>query len=223
MENSLSSRYYSCLERIKLACKKARRDPKAVHLLAVTKGQSADVIRRLYQLGQRDFGENYVVEMQKKREELKDLVDIRWHFIGAIQSTHIKHLMSCYAIHGLSSLRHAQLLAAQASKGKLRVFLQVNLSREPQRQGFLPSDMITSALSLKSLDNLQIVGLMAILPLEGDKKAWFSWMQNCLSRLAQDIPTMTELSMGMSEDFEEAIAYGATFVRLGTILCGSRS
>ena len=190
------------------------------HTLAVSKGQPLDKIKALYATGQRDFGENYAEEFVAKRDALKtDCPDIRWHFIGQIQSNKIKLIAQADYVHSLASLKHAELLAKQTPHSKLPVLIQINLSAETHRGGILPSELPEFVKALSSIPKLKLMGLMTILPIDTDHPPsyWFAQMQ------ALKNPDYPELSMGMSDDYEEAIKYGATWVRLGTALFGART
>ncbi len=187
-------------------------------ILAVSKGRSLEAIRALYAQGQRDFGENYADELAQKQKALQtDCPEIKWHFIGQIQSNKIKLIAQADYVHSLASLKHAQLLAKHTPHMRLPVFIQVNLSSEPHRGGVLPNEVPSLAQAILGIPKLKLIGLMAILPINTDKPAsdWFSQMQ------ALQHPDYPELSMGMSDDFKEAIAHGATWIRLGRALFNS--
>ena len=186
---------------------------KPVHLLAVSKGRSLEQIKALYDSGQRDFGENYAEEFKYKQEALKtSCPEIKWHFIGQIQSNKIKIISQAHYVHSLSSLKHAQLLALHSSQNPLQVFIQVNLSRETHRGGVFPEEIANFAKAISVIPKLKLIGLMTILPLQGDPNNWFAQMQ------ALQNPNYPELSMGMSDDYQVAIAHGATWIRLGRAL-----
>src|SRR3989338_946642 len=186
---------------------------KPVHLLAVSKGRSLEQIKALYDSGQRDFGENYAEEFKSKQEALKtSCPEIKWHFIGQIQSNKIKIISQAHYVHSLSKLKHAQLLAEHTAHNLLQVFIQVNLSRESHRGGVVPEEISNLAESILKIPKLKLIGLMAILPLQGDPNHWFAQMQ------ALQQPNYPELSMGMSDDYQVAIQHGATWVRLGKAL-----
>ena len=182
-------------------------------LLAVSKGRSLEQIIALYNSGQRDFGENYAEEFKSKQEALKtSCPEIKWHFIGQIQSNKIKIISQAHYVHSLSKLKHAQLLAEHTAHNLLQVFIQVNLSRESHRGGVVPEEISNLAESILKIPKLKLIGLMAILPLQGDPNHWFAQMQ------ALQQPNYPELSMGMSDDYQVAIQHGATWVRLGKAL-----
>lgn len=189
-------------------------------ILAVSKGQSLEKIKVLYAQGQRDFGENYAEELAQKQKALKaDCPDIKWHFIGRIQSNKTKLIAQANYVHSLASLKHADLLAQQTPHEFLPVFIQLNLSGEAHRSGVLVSELSGLARSVQTIPKLKLIGLMAILPLNTGKpdSYWFAQMQ------ALKNPEYPELSMGMSDDYKEAINFGATWIRLGTAIFGPRT
>jgi pyridoxal phosphate enzyme (YggS family) len=209
------------------ACKSAGRNVDEITLIAVSKGQSYEKIAAAYELGLRDFGENYVVELHEKQAWALSagLNEIRWHFLGAIQSNKIKLLKDIYCLHSLASLRHAKLLNEQINK-KLPVFLQVNLNDEPGRQGFTPGELLPAFTEIMSLPQLQVQGLMAVLPI-ASKHAPEHWLKNLLNLkqkiMATKLLSHPRLSVGMSDDYEVAIRHGSDVVRIGSALLGTRS
>ncbi len=186
-----------------------------MHVLAVSKGQPLSKIEALYNQGQRDFGENYASEMIRKMDALAEKCpDIRWHFIGQIQSNKIKQIARANVIQSISKIKQIDAIAQGTFHAKLGVFIQVNLDRDPTRGGALPEEIPALKEAILKQPKLKLMGLMTITPLErGD---WFKVMK---SLQLSDYP---ELSMGMSDDYEEAIKHGATWVRLGTALFGPR-
>lgn len=221
----MRKRFEDLKRRCETACKKAGRPVDAVKVVAVSKGQPAEKIVEAYELGIRDFGENYAPEMSQKMLALKEQCpDISWHFIGHIQSNKMRAISEATWIHSLSEYSHAKLLSELTADRK-RTLLQVNLGEESNRSGVLQSELFERYKQISELENIDLCGLMTILPLQEGvaPKVWFSKMQLLRSELAQgldrDVP---ELSMGMSADFEEAILYGATWIRVGTLLFGER-
>ena len=183
-------------------------------VLAVSKGRSVQAIRTLYSKGYRDFGENKAVEFKDKKALLSDLKEIRWHFIGQIQSNKIKIIAQADVVQSLSTLKQAQLLAKHTLKEQLPVFIQVNLNRDTNRGGCFPENIPSLAQAIGQIPKLKLLGLMTILPLNTPHPPahWFENMRQ-LSK-----PEYPELSMGMTEDYQEAILYGTTWVRLGRAL-----
>lgn len=207
------------------ACRRAARDPAEVRLIAVSKGHEFSKIKALYDLGQRDFGESYAQEFIKKYELATTMgLKITWHFIGALQSNKLKLIKHAHYVHSVGSLRHAELLQA-AVKSDLSIFLQVNLVQAGARQGVLVEDVVNTIKALTSYKKLILRGLMTIIPQHTNHKAsfWFEKMaalRNSILKLG--LLEEVSLSMGMSDDFVEAIEYGAHFVRIGTKIFGPR-
>lgn len=207
------------------ACERAGRPFESVKIVAVSKGQPVEKIVEAYELGVRDFGENYAPEMSKKMLALKDQCpEISWHFLGHIQSNKMRAIAATTWIHSLSEYSHAKLLS-ELTVDRKKALLQVNLGEEANRSGVLQSEMFERYRQISELDHIDLCGLMTIAPLhEGvDPKFWFRKMQvlrkDLADRLGREVP---ELSMGMSADFEDAILCGATWVRVGTLLFGER-
>ncbi|MGV8074587.1 MAG: YggS family pyridoxal phosphate-dependent enzyme [Syntrophobacteraceae bacterium] len=218
-------------ERIRAACARVGRDPAEVQLVGVTKTVPIERIREGVEAGLRILGENYIQEVRKKIEMLADL-DVSWHFIGHLQSNKAKLAVEyCDWIHSVDSGNLARELDKQAQKrGKrLPVLIQVNIGDETTKSGVSPRELLPFFRSLLPLDGLVVCGLMAIPPYCEDPeevRPYFSALRGFLERLRDEAPRpeeLTELSMGMSQDFETAIEEGATFIRVGTAIFGERS
>jgi pyridoxal phosphate enzyme (YggS family) len=194
--------------------------PPHVRLVAVSKTQPPEAIREAYAAGQRDFGENYAQEWRAKADALADLPDLVWHFVGGLQTNKAKMLAPRAAwIHTVDRLELARELAKRyAARGAVaRVLLEVNVAREPQKSGCAPEEAPRLAEAVAGLPGLDLRGLMCIPPTEGDPRRWFTELRGLGARLG-----VAELSMGMSGDWREAIAEGATLVRIGTAIFGAR-
>ncbi|MGD8860507.1 MAG: YggS family pyridoxal phosphate-dependent enzyme [Myxococcales bacterium] len=213
--------------RIAAACARAGRPADAVRLIAVSKRHPVEAIVEAYRAGQRDFGENYVQELVDKAEQLaahRDIgEDLRWRFIGHLQSNKARHLarLGC-AVDGLGSASAAEALSKRAVRqGKtLEVLLQVNVDREAQKAGVLPEDAAALTDQVAALPGLSLCGLMAIPAATDDperSRASFAALRELGATLG-----LTELSMGMSADLEVAVEEGATMVRVGTGIFGPR-
>jgi len=192
------------------------------HLLAVSKLQSTEKIRRLHSEGQRDFGENYIQEALQKIEDLKDL-QIHWHLIGPIQKNKVKFLKKNFEyIHSLDSVELAQKISEKALEiaHQQKVFIQVNLSGEASKSGFSLDEFKTVWPTLNKLSGLKIVGLMTMPPLENEPENNRLIFRE-LKKLGQSV-NLNEFSMGTSHDYKVAIEEGATWIRLGTVLFGDR-
>jgi PLP dependent protein len=205
-------------------------------LVAVSKTKPATDIMELYQAGQRDFGENYVQELLEKHSQLP--ADIRWHFIGHLQSNKVKFLIPfVYLIHGVDSLRLLQEIERQAARigRKIRVLLQVHISEEETKFGFDASELATALDWVKQqaragnpLAHVQILGLMGMASFSEDPdllKREFSALKQLFDQYrGQSIAGVDFriLSMGMSGDYPLALDNGSTMVRVGSLLFGSR-
>ncbi len=213
-------------ERIIRACERVGRDPASVHLLAVSKTHPADTVRALALCGQRAFGENYVQEALSKAEALSDL-KLEWHMIGHLQRNKARHAARLFdVIHSVDSteLAHALSRAAADHDRTLDVYVQVNVDDEDTKSGVSCSDVSAICQNIREMPGLRLVGLMAIplwTPDPEDSRAAFRTMRE----LRDSLPGAERLglSMGMSHDLEVAIEEGATIVRVGTALFGSRN
>jgi pyridoxal phosphate enzyme (YggS family) len=209
--------------RIAAACARVGRDPVTVQLLAASKFQSAAAIRAAYAAGQRQFGENYVQELAQKAQALADLPELRWHLIGRLQTNKVKDVVRLSAaVQSLDSLKLCQALAqrAAASAPRVQVYVQVNISEEPQKAGVAPAELQQLIAAARTDSALDVRGLMAIPKPsedEAEQRAAFRKLRQLTEQLS-----LPELSMGMSDDLELAIEEGATMVRVGTALFGDR-
>jgi hypothetical protein len=226
----IESSYSQIKERIALACRAAGRNVSSVTLIAVSKKQPEDKIEELYRLGHRDFGENYVQEMVGKAVELerRGCTGIRWHFIGHLQTNKAKLLVPHVAsVHSVDSEKVAQALAkawgASGHTGKLPVFIEVNISREASKTGAAPEEVEALARSVSQMPELELQGLMCV-PAASEDNSQLSQRFHELKQTEESLRDVSrrQLSMGMSSDFEIAIAQGATHVRVGTALFGAR-
>jgi pyridoxal phosphate enzyme (YggS family) len=176
------------------------------------------------------FGESYLREAEGKLAGLGSYAQIEWHFIGHLQGNKAARAAILFsAVQSVDSRRLAERLSAQAGlAGKnLEILIQVNLAHEAAKSGCRPEEAAALAQHIAALPHLTLKGLMTLPPLAGnpqDSRPWFAALRKLGERLAPDLPagSMSELSMGMSDDFEAAIAEGATMVRVGTALFGPR-
>jgi len=230
-EASVSESLSRVRKRLDAALSAAGRPDDAARLLAVSKTKPADMLRQAYIAGQRAFGENYLQEALDKQRALADLDDIEWHFIGALQSNKTRDVAEHFSwVHGVDREKIARRLSEQrpAELGPLNVCLQLNVSGEPSKAGVDLADLPALAEVLLALPNLRLRGLMA-LPAPSDdpeqQRQAFRQVADALAALQQRFPEarLDTLSMGMSSDLEAAVAEGATIVRLGTAIFGSRS
>lgn len=198
-----------------------------VQLIAVSKTKPVNMLQQAYQAGARHFGENYVQELVEKAQAMAAQTDICWHFIGPIQSNKTRDIAR-YAsvVHSVDRLKIAERLSAQrpAELPPLQVLLQVNISDEASKSGIVPTEVMALAEAITVLPNLQLRGLMAIPSpaVNGDNSSAFAAMAALSAQLQQRWPAADQLSMGMSDDWQQAIRFGATMVRLGTAIFGAR-
>ena len=217
-------------ERIAVACQRSGRRQEDVTLVAISKTFPPESIREAYEAGLRDFGENRVQEAKAKRPLLADL-RITWHLVGHLQANKAKAARELFHwVHSVDSFRLAQKLdqAAASCGGRLPVLLEVNLGGEESKAGVGEPVIIQLAEQIGQLATLEVRGLMVIPPFFEDAEQVRPYFQR-LRELAHQIDSrniahvaMQELSMGMSHDFEVAIEEGATLIRVGTAIFGSR-
>jgi PLP dependent protein len=217
--------YENIRHRIASAAITAGRAERDVRLLAVSKGQSVTAIQKIARLGQREFGENYLQEAQTKIADLASL-NLTWHYIGQLQSNKTRLVSSLFDwVHSVDRIKIAERLDQQRPErsAPLNICVEVNISGEPRKGGIAVDEVPGFIESLAAFDRLRVRGLMALPAPNADlasQRAAFHLMFETLRKLNR--PSITDLSMGTSDDFEAAIAEGATIVRVGTALFGQR-
>jgi PLP dependent protein len=213
--------------RINRAALAAGRHPDAVTLVAVSKGKSAELIRQAATAGVTNFGENYLKEALEKLQLLREL-PLTWHFIGQIQSNKTRPIAENFAwVHSVDRLNVAQRLSDQRPfhAPPLNICIQVQLVPESTKGGVEPAALSELAHGIAALPRLKLRGLMCIPPQAAtvtDERAVFAQLRGLLEKLNAGGMSLDSLSMGMSADFESAIAEGATLIRIGTALFGTR-
>ena len=216
-------------ENIRQACRRAGRDPKEVTLIAVSKTKPVPMLREAYEAGARDFGENKVQELVAKKPELPD--DIRWHMIGHLQRNKVKQVIDkAVLIHSVDSLRLAEQIEEEAKKKELHadVLLEVNVAREESKYGFFMEEVEEAVKEIGNFPHITIKGLMTIAPNvenpEDNREVFKKLYQLYVDIKSKNIDngTMSVLSMGMTGDYEVAIEEGATMIRVGTGIFGTR-
>ena len=215
---------------IESALDKVRAELKpGVELIAVTKNFPISDLEILYSLGERQFGENRENELSLKAEALPE--DINWHFQGTLQSNKLRAIVSVARyIHSLDELRHASKISELALEmgKKQSCFIQVNLdpdeiaNQESNRSGIKPAKFIAFAESLLELSGVEIVGVMGVAPLNKDPRPGFETLRNLKEELLKMAPGAGFISSGMSGDYQIAMEYGATHIRLGSSILGQR-
>ena len=209
--------------RLTAAVANASRAPGSVTLVAVSKGQPASAVAQAYAAGQRDFGENYAQELRDKARELAGLKELRWHFLGPLQTNKVKYVTPVTVmLHALDRVELATALGERLTRDgrTLDVLLEVNVGSEANKHGVSPAQAPALLEAVRGVPALRVVGLMCVPPQREDLRetqADFAALAALARRLG-----LRELSMGMSHDFEVAVAQGATLVRVGTAIFGAR-
>jgi PLP dependent protein len=215
-------------EQITHACRRANRSESEVALMAVSKVHPVEMIREAYAAGQRLFGENRVQEFQEKSPHIQDLTDAKFHLIGPLQSNKTTKAAELFdAIDAVDSLKVAQRLnsTAQTLGKKLPILIEVKLSHEDSKQGLAPSELPVLLAAIEELRSIAAVGLMTVPPWSEDPepaRPYFRELRRLRDQSLAGFPNLTQLSMGMSNDFTIAIEEGSTCVRVGTAIFGRR-
>ncbi|GAA1736293.1 YggS family pyridoxal phosphate-dependent enzyme [Microbacterium paludicola] len=211
--------------RIGEAARAAGRDPGELTRIVVTKFHPASLVRELHALGVRDLGENRQQELSAKAEETSDLPDTRWHFIGQAQTNKARAIRRAAAVvHSVDRERLAEALDAAAEPGDavLDVLVQVNLTDDAGRGGVSPDGIEPLAERIAAAATLRLRGVMAVAPLDEAPTAAFERLAGYSDRVRAVVPEATWISAGMTGDFAEAIACGATHLRIGSAITGPR-
>ncbi|QAY61584.1 YggS family pyridoxal phosphate-dependent enzyme [Microbacterium protaetiae] len=221
--DDLAARLATVDARIADAARAAGRDPAQITRIVVTKFHPASLVAELYRLGVRDVGENRQQELTAKAAELGDLAGLRWHFIGQAQTKKARAIRAAAsAVHSVDRARLADALD-HAGEGELDVLLQVNLTDDPARGGVAPRDIEALAEHVVTgCRTLRIRGVMAVAPLDEPAAPAFERLAGYAQRLRTVVPDADWISAGMTADFVEAVAAGATHLRIGSAITGER-
>jgi hypothetical protein len=215
-------------EQITEACRRSNRPESEVALMAVSKVHPVEAILEAYAAGQRLFGENRVQEFQEKSPYLKELAGAEFHLIGPLQSNKTTKAAELFdAIDAVDSLKIAQRLNTTAAGlgMKLPVLIEVKLSHEESKHGLAPEELPSLLAAMNDLESIETVGLMTVPPWSEDAEVarpYFRGLRRLRDESVVQFPRVTQLSMGMSNDFAVAIEEGSTCVRVGTALFGRR-
>jgi PLP dependent protein len=202
------------------AARDAGRNPSEITTIVVTKFQPATLVAELASLGVHDIGENRHQEAQAKAAELADL-ELRWHFVGQLQSKKARQVRSyATAIHSVD--RTSLVDALRSDEASVDCFVQVNLTDDPSRGGVAAEGLDALVEHVLDTPGLHLRGLMAVAPLGEPARPAFARVRLLSERIAAIAPQATDLSIGMSHDFREAILEGATHLRIGTAITGNR-
>jgi pyridoxal phosphate enzyme (YggS family) len=224
----IQSRIAAIREEIAKTCQLANRDPDSVNLLAVSKTMGVDAVASAIHAGQEHFGENYLQDALPKVSAFPEVI---WHFVGAIQSNKTRDIANRFGwVHGIATEKVARRLSEQRelTLGRLNCLIQVNLSNEDQKSGVNPDEAVRLAGQIAAFDQISLRGLMTIPAPTNDHRAQAATFR-ALRELKEDIESryglseFNQLSMGMTNDFVEAIKEGATWIRIGTAIFGPRN
>ena len=227
---SISDNIQTIRHQITAACISAGRLPSDVRLIAVSKTKPAPLIKEAYNAGQIEFGESYVQEfLDKYQDPILENTPINWHFIGHLQSNKVRFIINkVKLVHGIDRLTTAEELSKRAVQHNLQVdyLLEVNTSGETSKYGMQPEEVLAAAESLFSMPNITLRGLMTIASpdriMAREEFRNLRILLDSLKKISPDPLKLTELSMGMSGDFEDAIQEGATMIRVGSAIFGWR-
>jgi pyridoxal phosphate enzyme (YggS family) len=225
VDSALADRLAAVDERIAASARSAGRDPAEITRIVVTKFHPAALVSDLYALGVRDVGENRQQELSAKAGELTALADLRWHFIGQAQTNKARAIRAAAsAVHSVDRERLADALDAAAPEpaDRLDVLVQVNLTDDPGRGGAEPAAVLALAEHVAARPTLRVRGVMAVAPLDEEPERAFSRLRAAADDVRSVVPDATWISAGMTGDFPEAVAMGATHLRIGSAITGPR-
>lgn len=231
LKNDIAARLDQVRANIRSAAEDCGRSPDDITLIGVSKFFPVDYAHAAFELGLKDLGENRVQEMLEKIDQLSaDNIDPNWHLIGTLQKNKVKYIIGkTHLIHSVDSTELLQEISKRSNAHNLitEVLLQVNISGEQSKHGFEPEDLLTGIESMSSLPGVRIRGLMTMAPIADDPDDTVPVFSGA-AKLAKELQTVLRdesfdiLSMGMSQDYRQAIACGATHIRIGTAIFGPR-
>lgn len=225
----LTSNLQEVERKIMEACKKAGRSREDITLIAVSKTKPVPMLKAIYDLGVRDFGENKVQELTDKEPQLPD--DLRWHMIGHLQRNKVKQVIDkAVLIHSVDSVRLAKAIETEAAKKDIvvHILLEVNVAEEDSKYGLKMEEVLPTVEEIATMPHVRIKGLMTIAPFvedPEDNRTVFAQLQKLSVDIAEkniDNVSVDILSMGMTNDYQVAIEEGATMIRVGTGIFGER-
>lgn len=218
--SALADRLSSVRESIAAAARSAGRDPAEITTIVVTKFHPVELVRELHALGVRDFGENRHPEARDKAAATTDL-DLTWHFVGQLQSKKARQVRAyAHVIHSLD--RFSVVDALQSDEATIDAFVQLNLTDDPGRGGVADAELEPLTEHILATSGIRLLGVMAVAPLEVEPRRAFARVRAASERVMALAPAARFVSAGMSADFADAIAEGATHLRIGTAITGNR-
>jgi pyridoxal phosphate enzyme (YggS family) len=231
-ESSLKVRYEAVLDRISSAASASGRDESEITLIVISKNHPAQLVLDLIELGARNFGENRDQEAAPKSQEVakQSDSDINWHFVGQLQSNKVRSALNyASSIHSLDRDSLLQSIRKEVASRRqtapnfsVDVFIQLNLTDDPNRGGIHPNDLDKFAESVMACEGLNLKGVMGVAALDRAPEIDFETIAKASAQLRTVAPAAAAISAGMSEDFEKAIPFGATHLRIGTAITGKR-
>ena len=224
MQKELRSRIDSIQLRIDEASKKILKESNEISLIAVSKKKSIEHIKYAYEVGIRNFGENYAQELEEKVKQLS-YKEIVWHFIGPLQSNKAKSIATnADWIHSLDREKIVNKINSECGNEnkKINGCIQINISGETSKSGLKPEELLDFADHIKLLENINLKGIMVLPSLTGDVEEQMINSKKLHNKLIESHPEATYLSMGTTNDFESAIKFGSNMVRIGELIFGKR-
>ena len=224
MQKELRSKIDSIQLRIDEASKKILKESNEISLIAVSKRKSIEHIQYAYEVGIRNFGENYAQELEEKVKQLS-YKEIVWHFIGPLQSNKVKSIATnADWIHSLDREKIVNKINSECGNvnKKINGCIQINISGETSKSGLKPEELLDFADHIKLLENINLKGIMVLPSLTGDVEEQMINSKKLHDRLIESHPEATYLSMGTTNDFESAIKFGSNMVRIGELIFGKR-
>jgi PLP dependent protein len=228
----ISTNLHRVQNRIRIACEQANREPSSVKLLAASKRTDANGIREAISLGHYLYGENRAQSLRDKYDTVAvEHPEATWHFIGYLQKNKIKYIVGrASMVHSIDSFELAEALSnrirQQNQSGKdippIKILVQVKFGTEETKTGTPVENVLPLCQKIMELSNIELCGLMTIPPLYGEARDWFNKLSDIQNEGIQQGLPLTELSMGMTSDLEDAIACGATIIRVGTAIFGEQ-
>ena len=226
----VADQFHEIQKRVAAACLRSGREPGEVTLIAVSKTKPVEDLKEAYEAGARDFGENKVQDLLDRIETMPS--DINWHMIGHLQSNKVKYIIGKTAlIHSVDSLHLAKVIEQESAKRECstRILMEINIAGEESKFGVSPEEAVHLAMEIDKFPHIQLCGLMTVAPFTQDpeeNRKYFCKMRKLLIDIVSKTPhnsNMGVLSMGMTGDYEVAIEEGATCIRVGTGIFGSRT
>ncbi len=223
---TLESRFQGVKGQITAAAKKHGRNLDDIELIVISKNNPAELVSDLYDLGQRHFGENRDQEAAPKASATSNLPEVTWHFVGQLQSNKVKSVLQ-YAkyLHSIDRQSLVESLAKELAKNPqtIKGFIQLNLTEDPGRGGIQPDKLLSFAEIVAGVPGIELQGVMGVAALDRDPRIDFETIAQCSQLLRADHPAASFISAGMSNDFEQALGFGATHLRIGTAITGIRN